>query len=128
MEIRKFARKQFEVEAVLVTEENMEEVASWCGGKVIPAKGHSDSVGAVHVRVPAHRPLNRKQTQGFVGNWVLKSPTGFKVYTDPALWKNFDDEGPSENLFDKPRIEMEEPEPEPYQKQQMSEFFSRRGE
>ncbi len=43
-----------------------------------------------HISVPVKRPLNRRQTTAFVGDWVLKANKGFKVYTDKAFKENFE--------------------------------------
>lgn len=82
IETTRWARKPFFVDAVQVTEDNFEAVAEWCGGKVLET----------YVSVPVRRPLNARQTHALVGDWVLKAGKGFKVYTDKAMTKNFDQE------------------------------------
>ena len=84
IETAKFQRKPFEIEAVQVTEENLEDVAKWCDGVV---ETHGDSQ---HIKVRVHRPLNERQTKAFVGDWVLYAGTGYKVYTDKAFKKSFE--------------------------------------
>lgn len=79
-----YQRKIFLVDAVQVTETNMSLVAQWCGGEV----AHTDKA---YVSVPVKRPLNRRQTTAFVGDWVLKANKGFKVYTDKAFKENFEE-------------------------------------
>lgn len=122
METRKFVRLPFEVEGVQVTEENMQEVAAWCGGEVFEkvAKGTIQP----YVKVKVHRPLNEKHTQAFSGDWVLSSETGFKVYTDRALTSSFSEEGRSYNVFDQQEVvadgitldtEAQESKPQPTQ-------------
>lgn len=86
LETKKYARKPFSVDAVQITADNMEEVASWAQGEVREENG----VKYVHVRV--HRPLNERQTKGYVGDWVLYAGTGYKVYTDKAFEGSFDPE------------------------------------
>lgn len=88
MKTHKFARKPFYVDAVRVSETNMEEVAAWCGGKIVEAlEGAND---ASHIKVEVHRPLTERQTQAFVGDWVLFAGSGFKVYTPKAFDKSFE--------------------------------------
>lgn len=83
METQKFIRKPFEIEAVQVTAENMEEVAAWCTGLIQnEPKGH-------YIKVQVHYPLTPRQTKAFVGDWVLKSKKGYKVYTDSAFQTSF---------------------------------------
>lgn len=85
MKTHKFARKPFYVDAVRVSEENMEEVAEWCDGKIVE---HETDGKFVSVKV--HRPLTERQTQAFVGDWVLNSGNGFKVYVQKAFDKSFE--------------------------------------
>jgi hypothetical protein len=88
METTKYVRKSFDVEAIRVTEENMKEIAEWCKGTVeTPHALSVESDPFINVRV--RYPLTPRQTQAFVGEWVLYSGTGFKVYTDSAVKKHF---------------------------------------
>lgn len=87
IETNKFARKPFHVDAVQVTAENMDEVASWCQGTV--TRTDLSPVGDF-IKVRVHRPLTERQTKAFVGDWVLYAGTGFKVYTDKAFEKSFE--------------------------------------
>lgn len=85
MKTHKFARKPFYVDAVRISEENMEEVAQWCKGEiqVDPQEGR-------HIKVRVLRPMNERQTTAFVGDWILDGGTGFKVYTAKAFDKSFE--------------------------------------
>ena len=88
IEFQRYARKPFYVEAIRVTRDNLEDVATWCHGDV-----QTDNWGR-HVKVRVHRPLNDRQTKAYPGDWVLYAGTGFKVYTDKAFQKSFE---PAEN-------------------------------
>lgn len=87
MKTHKFARKPFYVDAVRVSEANIEEVADWCDGEVFPK---SPEGVETHIKVAVHRPLTDRQTQAFVGDWVLFAGTGYKVYTPKAFDKSFE--------------------------------------
>lgn len=79
----KYTRKPFEIEAIRVTEDNMEDVAQWCGGEI-----HKTEVGKRYIKVDVIRPLTEKQTKAFAGDWVLKNESGkngFKVYQHKAF-------------------------------------------
>lgn len=97
MQAKKFVRRQFAVEAVRVTEDNMEQVATWCEGAV---KETDD--GVKYVKVKVIRPLNVKHSQAFVGDWVSISDAGYKVYTNRAFEKSFHPERSSSerNVFE----------------------------
>lgn len=81
-----YQRKAFSVDAVQVTEENIEDVAKWCSGDLrVSPNEQKDSF----IKVRVHRPLNERQTRAYPGDWVLYAGTGYKVYTDPAFKKCF---------------------------------------
>lgn len=87
MKTHKFARKPFYVDAVRVSDANIGEVAAWCQGVVCC---DDDNPEAQYISVKVHRPLTERQTQAFVGDWVLFAGTGFKVYTPKAFDKSFE--------------------------------------
>lgn len=83
LKTEKFVRRPFHVQAVQITADNMAEVAKWCGGTI-------KSEGAVSfIKVDVQHPVNVRQTQGYVGNWVLKAGEQFKVYQDKAFKATF---------------------------------------
>lgn len=87
-----FVRKPFEIEAVQVTEENMHDVAKWCGGKIKTRPGQTEeSSNEKYILVPVHNPTNEEQKMASVGKWVLWSrTTAFKVYSKRAFASSFD--------------------------------------
>lgn len=84
LKTHKFARKPFYVDAVRVSDANIEEVAEWCAGSI-----EEDEEGRF-VRVKVHRPLTERQTKAYVGDWVLRAGSGFKVYVPKAFDKSFE--------------------------------------
>ena len=89
----KYDRRPLQVEGVQVTEGNMESVAAWCGGEVIPTKGPRGN----YIKVPVIHPLNDSQTRAHVGSWVLFSEKGFKVYTERSFANSFNPAGEGES-------------------------------
>lgn len=94
IETRRFTRVPFPVDAVQVTEDNLEELAAWTDGEVKTAKRSirdengkptGEKETAQYVKIDTHRPLNERQTRAFVGDWVLKSDSGYKIYTAKAF-------------------------------------------
>lgn len=83
IETTKYVRKPFEVDAVQVTEENLEAVKDWCQGAL-------EEDNRPYIRVRVARPLNERQTKAYPGDWVLYAGTGFKVYTSKAFHKTFE--------------------------------------
>ena len=98
LKIEKYIRKPFLVDAVQVTDDNIQDAAKWCGGDVLSTvKTLRDENGKVvgktdanYVKVGVHRPLNERQTKAFVGDWILKSESGLKVYTINAFNSSFE--------------------------------------
>jgi hypothetical protein len=86
-----FVRKPFYVDGIRVTKENMAEVAEWCKGTL---KETDPKVAGKRpspfIEVEVHRPANDRQRRAFIGDWVLESENGFKVYTDQALRSTFE--------------------------------------
>jgi len=94
MQTERYCRKPFHVEAIQVTDDNMEEIAAWCGGEIRTSnvKDHAtqQEVSARYVKVPVRHPLSERQTKAFVGEWVLFANNGYKVYLPLAFERNFD--------------------------------------
>lgn len=89
LEFKKAIRIPFEVNAIQVTPTNMEEVAKWCGGKILedPNKGEQMSRKYIYVNTP--NPPSERQKHAYLGDWVLKLNKNFKVFTKSAFDKNF---------------------------------------
>lgn len=83
MQTAKFTRKPFEVDAVQVTDDNIDEVAKWCQGEV------KEEDNRPYIKVRVLRVIDERQTKAFVGDWVLYAGTGYKVYTPKAFQKSF---------------------------------------
>ena len=93
----KYVRKPLYVEAVQVTIENLFLVSEWCQGEVrnyqdAPLEkeqaGNQQLERYIHVRV--HNPKNTRQTKAYVGDWILYTERGYKVYTQKAFRNSFD--------------------------------------
>lgn len=92
---KKFQRKPFAVEAVQVTAENMSEVSTWCHGELRKSVGKGGKRQQSYISVNVKRPLTPRQTQAYVGDWVVTASDqtirGFKVYTPQAFDLSFDE-------------------------------------
>lgn len=97
METVSFVSLPRSVEGVQVTVQNMLEVAEWCGGEIRQQKLKDQNGVEEYIKIDTRRPLNKKQTQAFVGDWVLLWEGGYKIYTAAAMEKNFKI---SRNVFD----------------------------
>jgi hypothetical protein len=92
----KYVRKPLYVDAVQVTEKNFIDIARWCFGEIgnideSPVDHTTEVMPSkqfIHVRV--HNPKNSRQTKAFVGDWILYTERGYKVYTTKAFQANFD--------------------------------------
>lgn len=76
-EIHTYQRKTFDVQAVQVTIENMEEVADWCKGTIESVSRTRQ--GNPYIKVPVRNSQNTDLA--FVHDWVVMNPAGnFQVY------------------------------------------------
>lgn len=90
VEPKKYIRKPLYVDAVRITAANFDEVVAWCQGEVlqdeVPGKGTTKKF----IKVRVHNPKNVRQTKAFVGDWLLYTERGYKVYTNKAFHASFD--------------------------------------
>jgi len=87
IQTQKYIRKPLYVDVVQVSDENFDEVAAWCQGEIKP-QGEGDHGRYIFVRV--HSPRNPRQTKAYVGDWILYTERGYKVYTTKAFLASFE--------------------------------------
>lgn len=92
----KYVRKPLFVDAVQVSADNFYDIARWCQAEVRKidesAKSPSDidDPANEYIRVRVHNPKNPRQTKAFIGDWILYTEMGYKVYMDKPFRANFD--------------------------------------
>jgi hypothetical protein len=92
----KYVRKPLFVDAVQVTEDNFSDIARWCFGEICNVDESAvDKLADVdpakqYIYVRVHNPKNSRQTKAFIGDWILYTERGYKVYTTKAFQANFD--------------------------------------
>jgi hypothetical protein len=85
----RYIRKPLYVDAVRVSAQNFEAVAAWCSGE-IQKETEGPRAGTSYIRVRVQYPKSPRQSKAFIGDWVLYTETGYKVYTNPAFRRSFD--------------------------------------
>jgi hypothetical protein len=92
IDTQKFVRKPLYVDSVRISSTNFDEIAEWCQGEVEyePQEGQGSTNGKKYIRVRVHNPKNPRQTKAFVGDWLLYTERGYKVYTNKAFHASFD--------------------------------------
>lgn len=93
----KYVRKPLYVDAVRVTRENFEEILHWCQGDIgftdgrITADGEDFAIDpdTQYIRIRVHNPQSPRQTRAFIGDWILYTEKGYKIYTEKAFSENF---------------------------------------
>lgn len=92
MEVLTYVYKPVFVKVVPVTEDNLADVAKWCGGEIISAPRFKDGPEMRCVKVEVFRPVSPRQTHAFPGDRVIQLPkgAGWKVYTKKAFSESFD--------------------------------------
>lgn len=88
VETQKYIKKPLYVDAVRITEDNFWDIVSWCQGEVQEHDAPGDN--KKHIRVRVHNPKNQRQTKAFIGDWLLYTERGYKVYTNKAFHASFD--------------------------------------
>ena len=88
LKIERYVHVPLYVQAVRVTAENMEEVVEWCEGAMCTVEEEGKEP-VDYIKVATIRPIRARQTQAFVGDWVLKTGMGLKVYNNKAFHKSF---------------------------------------
>jgi hypothetical protein len=83
LEPKRYTHVPVYVEAVQVTADNMYEVSKWCGGRIHKAGDNK------FVKVDVPSPKLIRHTQAFIGDWVLKTDHGWKIYTPKAFESTF---------------------------------------
>jgi hypothetical protein len=87
-----YIRKPLYVAAVRITGANFEEVANWCQGEIQQDDPPDEKgPGKKFIRVRVHNPKNPRQTKAYVGDWLLYTERGYKVYTNKAFHDSFDE-------------------------------------
>lgn len=81
---RRYMRNPLYVHAEQVSASNMATLAEWCGGTI-----QSDAKAKAFIKVNVLRPTQVRQGQAYVGDWILKTESGYKVYGDKAFQKDF---------------------------------------
>lgn len=89
-EFENFVRKQFPVQAVRVTPQNIEELAESCGGKIMHDGEKEGNFSRDYIKVLVQYPKNERQTQAHIGDWLVKQGRNYKVYLDPAFRATFE--------------------------------------
>jgi hypothetical protein len=95
----KYIRKPLIVDAVQVTVENFEALAAWCQGTITNNDGTGEpeeiDPNTQHIRVRVHNPRSGRQTKAFVGDWILYTEMGYKIYNTRAFIGSFEPYKPS---------------------------------
>jgi hypothetical protein len=86
-----YVRKPLYVDAVRITNGNFEEIAEWCQGEIKHDEVSGTGTGKKYIKIRVHNPKNPRQTMAFVGDWLLYTERGYKVYTNKAFHASFDE-------------------------------------
>jgi hypothetical protein len=89
----KYIRKPLVVLGVQVTNENFMELALWVQGSIFKpdgTQGGEINPDKQYILVRVHNPKSPRQSRAFVGDWVLYSDRGYKVYSPKAFKNTFE--------------------------------------
>lgn len=85
LDIRRYVHTPLNVNAVQVTAENMVQASRWCGGQIL----NQPSDNRPYILVDVVRSNKPRQSQAFVGDWILETGIGWKVYFDKAFRRDY---------------------------------------
>lgn len=87
-----YIKKPLYVEAVRITRRNFGEVVTWCNGRVQTERpDHRENPSKRYIKLQTHNPNSARQTKAYLGDWILKTDRGFKVYPHKAFLESFDE-------------------------------------
>lgn len=92
VETLRYMRNPFYVQAIQVTSENMSSLGRWCDGEIQVTKDEENPKfprKAPYIKVKATRTFSVRQSMAFVGDWILATDSGFKVYTEENFQRSF---------------------------------------
>jgi uncharacterized protein involved in type VI secretion and phage assembly len=95
MEPSAYQRKPFRVQAIQVTDDNLTELAEWCGGEVRLEEDGFDAFKS-YVDVPIAKPAGRYRLQrvrAYVGDWLVRltEDNVFKIYKTRSFLEIFEE-------------------------------------
>ena len=85
-----FVRKQFPVQAVQVSPNNIDQMATAVKGEVKHDGDKEGNFSRTYIDVPVRKPINKRQTQAYIGDWIVKQGKTFKVYPDKNFHQQFE--------------------------------------
>src|SRR4051794_36133110 len=85
-----YIRKPLYVAAVRLTARNFDAISQWCQGEIQQEEQPDKGVIKKYIKVRVHNPKNARQTKAFIGDWLLYTERGYKVYTNKAFHDSFD--------------------------------------
>jgi hypothetical protein len=84
--VQTWTRRSFDVDAVRLTEENLQKVAEWCGGSVLRSLEHGNRRYVNFISVAYGKT---RATKAFAGHWIVKIDQTFKHYRDDPFRKSY---------------------------------------
>lgn len=90
-DIASYRRKSFSIKAARVTPLNIEELAKWCRGKILDGEKEGN-FSRQYIKVRVAFPVSDRQTEAHTGDWLVKRNQSFKIYTDKAFHRTFENE------------------------------------
>lgn len=109
VDTKKYVRKPLIVNGLQITNENFIDVANWCDGTIRridndqkvfrngkitgtidPLEGSEPiDPSKQYIEIKVINPRRRRQSIAYVGDWILHTESGFKIYTTKAFESNF---------------------------------------
>lgn len=110
MQIQKFARKPFEVNAVQVTPENAASIAMWCKGELGSAdyKLMGVKTQLACVMVPGTGQKKGEMIPALIGSWVVEHNNSFRVFRQKQFDEMFEELVSTAPVLDNAQLTIDE--------------------
>lgn len=82
LEIKKFSRRPFDVNAVQVTLDNIDELTEWCKGRKdqAPTKMMGTETMLPCIKLPGQGANKKQEFTANIGSWIVEFKGNFRVY------------------------------------------------
>ncbi len=84
LNIQRYTHVPLYVQAVRVTEDNFDAAVVWSEGKA-----DKNNKGEPFIRVSVINPKTPRHEKAMLGDWILKTSVGLKVYVNSAFQRSF---------------------------------------
>jgi hypothetical protein len=84
-----WTKKSFDVQAAQVTEQDMETIAEWCGGRIYIQHNEGEE-RQFYIQFTGIQHKEKKEIKAFVGDWITFVRDEFRLFHDTQFKRAYD--------------------------------------